>query len=447
MAVLTPNMSLIQPVIGTDTGLTWEQAANANSQTVDQHNHSPGQGVPINQTGFVLTGDFSFLNFNATALRSSRYTPQTAPLAGATDLGCLYVSGVDLWFNDVSGNQVQMTSGGAVLATSSGISSGTATASFSSGVLVVLAASLTPANIKGGSLLLGNNIASSKYLTLSPPSAMAANYGLTLPAIPVSTKFLTLDTSGNIATASSISASQIANDSLVYAQIAGAVKAPTVQKFTSGTGTYTTPSSPAPLYIRVRMVGGGGGGAGGSQSGGNGGNGGNTTFGTSFLVANGGSGSIAASNNGLAGAGGGAASLPAGATGITIAGSAGINGGTQTGTGAGAPLSSFFFPGGAGGSSAFGGAGLGAAGAATATPGATNSGSGGGGGGQNGSNAAANVAAGGGGSGNFVDAIITSLASTYSYAIGAGGTAGTSGGGEAGAAGGSGVVIVEEFYQ
>jgi len=41
--------------------------------------------------------------------------------------------------------------------------------------------------------------------------------------------------------------------------------APTQQRFTSSTGTYTTPTSPrSPLYLRVRMVGGGGGGGGSS---------------------------------------------------------------------------------------------------------------------------------------------------------------------------------------
>jgi hypothetical protein len=38
----------------------------------------------------------------------------------------------------------------------------------------------------------------------------------------------------------------------------GAPTAPTVQKFLSGSGTYTTPTSPSPLYIKVTMVGGGG---------------------------------------------------------------------------------------------------------------------------------------------------------------------------------------------
>lgn len=195
----SPNMGLVLPTIGVSSGLSWEQAFLANMATIDSHDHSSSDGVQITQSGINLSGDLPLNSNNVTLLRSSRYVPQLTPLAGASDLNCSYVSGVDLWFNDGNGNQIQITSGGAVLATSSGISSGTASAAFSGGVLVVNAAAATPANIQGGSLLLGNNVASSKFLTLSPPSAMAANYGLSLPTIPASQSFLSIDTSGNIA--------------------------------------------------------------------------------------------------------------------------------------------------------------------------------------------------------------------------------------------------------
>ena len=55
---------------------------------------------------------------------------------------------------------------------------------------------------------------------------------------------------------------------------------PTVQRFTSGSGTYTTPNG---VKKKVMMAGGGGGGGGsGTASAGSGGAGGNTTFGSSF---------------------------------------------------------------------------------------------------------------------------------------------------------------------
>ncbi|PWU11831.1 MAG: hypothetical protein C5B47_00275, partial [Verrucomicrobia bacterium] len=201
--------------------------------------------------------------------------------------------------------------------------------------------------------------------------------------------------------------------------------APTIQRFTSGSGTYTTPAGVK--YIRVRMVGGGGGGGGSGTTGiGDGASGGNSTFGTTLLVANGGAGG---KNPGTAnfGGAGGTASLGSGPIGIAQTGSTG-NGAPTTNTIA-------FSVGGAGGSSVFGGAGP--SGYSTGNAAATNSGSGGSGGG--GGTATLTSGGNGGGSGGYVEAIISAPNATYSYAVGAsggGGTAGTSGSaGGAGAAG------------
>jgi hypothetical protein len=212
---------------------------------------------------------------------------------------------------------------------------------------------------------------------------------------------------------------------------------PTIQKFTSGSGTYTTPANA--MYIRVRMVGGGGGGAGsGTAAGGAVGNGGNTTFGTTLLVANGGTGGAYAGHPGGVG---GTASLGTGPIGIATTG--------QTGQGyTGATIDTVFFPGGQGGASPFGGAGTSGAGDVGTTA-IANTGSGGGGGGTNGGiGAGTNRTGAGGGAGGFVDALISSPSATYSYAVGASGTAGTSGtSGQAGGAGAAGYIEVIEYYQ
>lgn len=204
--------------------------------------------------------------------------------------------------------------------------------------------------------------------------------------------------------------------------------APTVQKFTSGSGTYTTPAGV--LYIRVRAVGGGGGGQGsGTSAGGAGGTGGNTTFGTALIVANGAAGQV-----------GGSASLGTGPVGVAYTG--GSASGTQH-----YQNTSGLSTGACGASSPFGGQGKGSYSSNVGGDGIANTGSGGGG---SGCNAASGMVYGGagGGAGGYVDAIITSPSATYSYAVGAAGTAGAAGtSGVAGGAGGSGVIVVEEFYQ
>jgi len=218
---------------------------------------------------------------------------------------------------------------------------------------------------------------------------------------------------------------------------AEAFKTPTIQKFTTGTGTYTTPANVK--WIQVRMVGGGGGGAGSATiagaNGGTGGTGGDTTFGTSLLSAGGGVGGLSQNN---VSARGGTASISTPAIGTALRGG--------YGGGGGATASAIGFPGGQGGSSAFGGAGSGSGSSIGGTNAEVNTG-GGGGGGAAGSSGG--FAGGGGGSGGYVSAIIPSpLASSYAYAIGAQGAAGTAGtGGTAGGAGGSGYIEVTEFYQ
>lgn len=208
MSTISPNMNLPISTIAVDDGTTWETNLNAAESIIDSHDHSPGKGVQITPGGISINTDLSFNSNSATAMKAVVFTPQ----ASLATLNAVYSIGSDLYYNDASGNAVQITKSGAVNSTSSGIASGTATASFVAGVLVVNAAPLTPANIQGASVLLGNNSASTKFLTLAPPSAMAANYGITLPALPAaSNTFVTIDTSGNMGATTTIDGSTIVN--------------------------------------------------------------------------------------------------------------------------------------------------------------------------------------------------------------------------------------------
>lgn len=190
---ISTNMNLPIPAAGVTPGPEWFTSIVQCLNIIDQHDHSFGKGVQINTGGISFLAALSMNNNPLTNASYVQFTPGS-PVA----LDAVYVSGVDLFYNDGNGNAVRITSGGAVNATSSGISSGTATASFVASVLVVNAATNTPANVQAASFLFGNNVANSKYLTLSPPNAMAANYQLFLPSLPLSTLPLTLDTSGNI---------------------------------------------------------------------------------------------------------------------------------------------------------------------------------------------------------------------------------------------------------
>jgi hypothetical protein len=212
--------------------------------------------------------------------------------------------------------------------------------------------------------------------------------------------------------------------------------APTVQKFTSGSGTYTTPAGVQ--WIKVRMVGGGGGGSGSGTAASTAGTaGGNTYFrvGASpeILLANGGGGGQS-SHGGGAGGGGGGHTLNSPAIGT------GMNGAN----GSGNSITNTFIMSGMGGSSYFGGAGAGAQAGGAGIAASANTGSGGsGGGGCSGSCYTGN----GGGSGSYIEAIIKNPSASYAYSVGTGGGGGAAGtGGTAGGAGAAGYIEVTEYY-
>lgn len=197
---------------------------------------------------------------------------------------------------------------------------------------------------------------------------------------------------------------------------------PTRQVLTSGTGaTYSTPTGAR--QIRIRMVGGGGGGGGTHTGAGAGGNGGDTSF--NSIVAKGGGGGPTGSNAPGAGGYGGAGSASFRVAGAT----APWNIGYGTGEGGDGPW------GGAGAGVYNGSIGAG-------NPGAANSGSGGG---SNWCNGCTPGFSQGGGAGEYVELIINSPSSTYTYTVGSGGAAGASNTYKGGA-GGSGVIIVDEYY-
>jgi len=210
---------------------------------------------------------------------------------------------------------------------------------------------------------------------------------------------------------------------------------PTIQTFTSGSGTYTTPANVVRIEVLMVGSGGSGTGAGSASSSSNGTAGDNTTFGSSLLTANGGS-----ASNWSASSGGNGGSFTVNSPALDIGSRYGDAGGGSSFQ----SDASSAFPGGHGGTTCFGGAGKGQHAGAGGNA-QTNSGAGGAGGGTNGANEYSGP---GGGGGGCVHAIINAPSSSYSYSVGAsktGGSAGTSG--FAGGNSGAGKIIVIEYYQ
>lgn len=280
---LSPNMSMPVPTVAEAPGPGWATNIDASLSIVDQHNHSAGQGVQITPAGINISTDLPFNNNNATGIRSVNFQSQATPLSTAVDLGCLYVSGVDLYYNDENGNQIRITQSGSVVGSSgtiTGLPSGTASASFSAATFTFQSATNTPASMAVGPLIIGNNVANSKTVTVQPNSGISNNYNLTLPAaLPAGVNYVTLDNSGNL----NYNSSGLTGSGAVVLATSPTLVTPNVPSgivFTSGTlsdymeGTYIpsffttsgsgTPSLAAPVagfqmigntvYVRMTLV-------------------------------------------------------------------------------------------------------------------------------------------------------------------------------------------------
>lgn len=212
--------------------------------------------------------------------------------------------------------------------------------------------------------------------------------------------------------------------------------APTVQRFLSGSGTYTTPVGVA--YITVKVLGGGAGGNGTGSGGGIGVAGVASSFGGTLVQATAGS---------FFGSGGGNAPGPGGVGSATSPALliSSVTGGTG-GAGYGSNTSgSDLFPGSTGGNSFLGGISGAANSGQPGNAGAANSGAGGSSGGT--ATSGTVPFSGSGSGGGYAEAVIVGPATSYAYVVGTGGAGGTAGtSGFAGGAGGSGIVIVTEYY-
>lgn len=200
--ITSPNMNMPLPVPGVDPGPDYALNNNACLTIVDGHNHATGSGVPISPAGLNINSDLPFLGNNATQLRSTRWTSQSAALGTSTDVSCAYVVNGDLYYNDGSLNQIRITQSGSVAGASgtiTGLPTGTASASYSAGTFVFQSATSTAANVDGRSFIFRNSTASSKGVTVSPPNALGADYSLTLPAVPSAQSYLAIDNTGTIA--------------------------------------------------------------------------------------------------------------------------------------------------------------------------------------------------------------------------------------------------------
>jgi hypothetical protein len=406
---LAGNLIAQDDVAAGGFGLGWDSVgfiasvAVAATKTVDKITaFLPALSLP--DPGFATGGDITELNMI--------WVPPPLPQGGTATITDLYGFKIDTTFGDfgtaatnVWGLYIDSTAENYVnkLAINTPTQTGTETL-----------------EVNGTRALLGST--SGKFIEQA--AAVTTDYTVTWPAAQgAASTVLSNDGSGNLSWSTALTPT-----------------APTIQKFLTGSGTYTTPAGV--LYLVVKMVGAGAGGGGSdddSVSAGDGTDGTDTTFGTAFLVAGGGQNGTHNNNPPLGGVGG-IADLDT-ADGMAFDGEDGGDGAQVVTISTAIPV------GGKGGASVFGGAGASVGNARAGKNAKANTGSGGSGGGcfNGGSGAQGGT---GGGAGAYVEAILQSPSATYSYSVGVKGTGGAAGtNGFAGGDGADGMIIVEEYYQ
>jgi hypothetical protein len=197
-SIITPNMNLIEPTVGTEAGPQYGLDINNSLTLIDQHDHSTGKGVLITPAGININAPLAFNDEPVTQLKYAAFTAQTGATSVVQALSIAPASSInELWYTDSNGSTTQITSNGQVNAIASSIPG----ESYSAGTFIwtQTQSSLptTPANFDIGSVILRPITAgTTNGVTLSPPSSISSAYTIHLPGLPSSTSFLAITSSG-----------------------------------------------------------------------------------------------------------------------------------------------------------------------------------------------------------------------------------------------------------
>lgn len=206
---VTPNMGLTEPTVGVTPSVSWALILNADIGILDNHNHTPGQGVPVPPSGLNINTDLSFQGNNLLALNSGVFA---GSVAGTPAPLSYYSNGTDLFYTDINGTSIQLTKAGSPNAGTGNISglpssptggAGIAWVNGSSTFQLLLDAGTVGANLDAGTLVMrypgSYPTPAGNYIALRVPSGLSSGYALTLPgAIPASNSFMQFNSDGSL---------------------------------------------------------------------------------------------------------------------------------------------------------------------------------------------------------------------------------------------------------
>ena len=203
----TPNMNIQVPQVGSTPGPDWAEINNAAFETVDEHDHSPGKGLPVTPDGLNLNGNINLQDNFEDNVGGVRLTQQGTVLATANDVRMLYSVNGDLYYNNEDGTDIKITDGAGLNASTIGgiggdYGSSDATLNYSelTKTFVFDQDIDKKAKIDVSDITIRDDEVAANGITIKSPVALGSAYDLTLPTgLPASTKILTVTSGGQIA--------------------------------------------------------------------------------------------------------------------------------------------------------------------------------------------------------------------------------------------------------
>lgn len=119
---------LVEPSVLVTLGPTWATNLNTSLTAIDNHNHTSGNGLQVplggGTSGGLVVGDLSYTGFGPINMSYARLTPAALPTPGLKPVSLLANAAGDLYFENNSGNQVQITSGSVIVPNGTGNANG-----------------------------------------------------------------------------------------------------------------------------------------------------------------------------------------------------------------------------------------------------------------------------------------------------------------------------------
>lgn len=228
MATL-PNMSIITPALGGDSG-EWDDKINAALGVIDEHDHTPGSGLLVPIAGLDIDADLALGGHGLTTAGQVAFTAVAALAAGAR---VIFVSSADneLYWRTNAGTNVKLTSGtsintslvGGIVGDYTSVGAEVAYDDANDRYTFKQTAGGAWARIAAGDVRLYEyNTTETVYVGLKVPAALVSSWDVTFPlAAPASTMPVLMDSSGVLSASNTLPGAIVFSTSIQTPTIAG----------------------------------------------------------------------------------------------------------------------------------------------------------------------------------------------------------------------------------